>query len=289
MFIAKTIEALRRWRRESSGRVGFVPTMGALHAGHLSLVARGRPLCDRMVVSIFVNPTQFGPAEDFSRYPRTWDSDAAMCREAGVDCIFAPEVEVMYPPPPEGGVDVALDVPALTGDLEGALRPGHFAGVCRVVAKLFNMVQPDVAVFGQKDYQQLAVIRAMTHDLAMPIEIVGAPTMREDDGLAMSSRNRYLSDSERKQAVGLFKALTQGRYLIEQQGEVEPAAVEAAMGDIIMAHGFELQYAAARHPRTLGVLECIEPATTAGVVLLVAGRLGATRLIDNVLAGAQPA
>lgn len=239
-----------------------------------------REHAERVVVSVFVNPTQFGPGEDYDRYPRTWDTDCEKCQAVGVDGIFAPSVDEMYPP---DAPTCDVDVPALTVDLEGARRPGHFQGVCRVVAKLFNMVQPDVAVFGQKDYQQLAVIRAMTCDLAMPIDIVPGPTVREADGLAMSSRNRYLTADQREHAVGLYKALQQAKYIIEDQGETDPALVEEAMQQIITAHGFALDYAVVRHPQTLAKLDCIEPALTAGVVCLLAAKLGDVRLIDNML------
>ena len=279
MHIIKTVEQMRDYRRALTGRVGFVPTMGALHDGHLSLMTLARQTCDHVVVSVFVNPTQFGPHEDFDRYPRPFEQDVERCAEVGVDCVFAPPVEQVYPP---DAVDAMVDVPALAEELEAAERPGHFQGVCRVVTKLFNMVQPDEAVFGQKDYQQLAVVQAMVVDLAMPIEITGGPTLREPDGLAMSSRNRYLDETQRRHALGLSKALTHGKYLIEVQGEVEPQVVERAMAEVMTAHQVEVDYAAVRHARTLQPLSCIEPQVSP-VVLLVAGRLGKTRLLDNVL------
>lgn len=283
MRIVHSIAELRAYRAACKGRVGLVPTMGALHAGHVSLMDLARQGCDHLLVSLFVNPIQFNEASDFEHYPRTFEIDADMCRAAGVDCLFAPSVDQVYPP---DEVEVAVDVPALTDDLEGRHRPGHFQGVCRVVAKLFNMVQPDIAVFGEKDYQQLAVIRAMTRGLCMPIDIQAGPTIRETDGLAMSSRNRRLDDAQRGQALGLSKALKQGVYLIEQQGEVEPEAVETAMHDIMTAYGVDVEYAVVRHPRTLAPLASIDPQLMhgQGVVLLAAGHVGEVRLIDNMIA-----
>ncbi len=281
MFIAKTVDALREFRRGLSGSVAFVPTMGALHDGHLSLIAKAHELADHVVVSIFVNPTQFGPHEDLARYPRPVGDDLAQCRAAGAACAFHPEVDQMYPP---GLTACEIDVPAVTRDLEGAVRPDHFQGVCRVCMKLFNMVQPDVAVFGQKDYQQLALIRAMVADTALPLRIAAGPTVREADGLALSSRNRYLDPTQRKHALGLSKALRQAEQMI-RDGETDPAAVEEAMRVTMAAHHLAVDYAAVRHPLTLGGLDSVDPTTSGGVVALVAGRLGSVRLIDNLLIG----
>jgi len=282
MDVYETAAALGQARAEARGRVVLVPTMGALHEGHLSLIRRGRALGDWLVVSIFVNPAQFGPGEDYEHYPRTLEADLARCEAAGVDAVLAPSVAEVYPPTMP---DAWVDVPGLTGDLEGAHRPGHFAGVCRVVAKLFGMVQPDAAVFGQKDYQQLKVLEAMTADLAMPVQIEAGPTVREPDGLAISSRNQYLSGADREHALGLYKALWQARQMVEEAGETDPATVEEAMARMIRAHHLTLDYAVVRHPQTLGELDIVEPAVTGGVVALVAGRLGQVRLIDNMVMG----
>lgn len=282
MWIAENIADLRGHRRQFAGRVAFVPTMGALHPGHVSLMHAARKLADHVVVSIFVNPTQFGPNEDFNRYPRPIGRDIDACLAAGADGVFHPNVEVMYPPdaPP---CDVTI--PSMAGILEGAIRPGHFAGVCRVVAKLFNIVQPDVACFGQKDFQQCRVIEAMVRDLAFPITIAELATLRESDGLAMSSRNVYLKEDERRHAVGLYKALSAATSLIEEEGETNPGAVESAMRLVMQSHHIEPDYAVVRHPHTLAPLDVIAPASTGGVVALVAGRLGGVRLIDNKVIG----
>lgn len=281
MQILENLEQLTAYRQQRTGRVGFVPTMGALHAGHVSLVDIARQFSDDIIVSLFVNPTQFNEASDYEHYPRTFESDSAMCLAAGVDAVFCPPVEVMYP---RDEVEVAVDVPALTRELEGEKRPGHFQGVCRVVAKLFNMVQPDVAVFGEKDYQQLAVIRAMVAGLAMPIQIIAGPTVREQDGLAMSSRNRRLSDEDRPKALGLYKALTRGVEMLTHAHETDAATVEAAMRDVMLAHEVEVEYAVVRDPVTLARLDLNDAQATReqNAVLLVAGRLGDVRLIDNM-------
>lgn len=277
-----TIDDFRAARAALSGTLALVPTMGALHEAHLALVARGKAVADHVAVSIFVNPTQFGPSEDFDRYPRMFDRDLRRCEEAGVNLVFAPSVDEMYPP---AVMDAQVTVPELTQDLEGAARPGHFAGVCRVCAKLFNIVQPNVAVFGQKDYQQLKVIQAMVADLAMPLRIEPMPTRREADGLAMSSRNQYLDATQRRHAAGLFKALEQARALMEEEGESDPEAVERAMREVIEAHHMKVDYAVVRHPETLRALDAIEPALTGGVVALVAAHLGEVHLIDNMVLG----
>ncbi|MEX2389413.1 MAG: pantoate--beta-alanine ligase [Phycisphaeraceae bacterium] len=282
MELTHSVEDARTHRRSLKGTVAFVPTMGALHEGHLKLVEQGRSLADHVLVSIFVNPTQFGPGEDFEQYPRTLEADVAHCRSAGASGVFAPSADQMYP---AAAVETQVDVPLLTADLEGTFRPGHFQGVCRVVAKLLNVVQPDVAVFGQKDYQQLKVIEAMAADLLLPVRIVGMPTVREPDGLAMSSRNRYLAADARRHATGVYKALTQARQMIVDDGETDPAAVERAMVQTLEAHHLDVDYAVVRHPQTLALLDCIEPALTRGVVALIAARLGGVRLIDNMVIG----
>jgi pantoate--beta-alanine ligase len=278
MQIVENIQAVRarvrEWRAEGR-RIAFVPTMGNLHAGHLSLIELARRHGDRFVASIFVNPMQFGPNEDFNHYPRTPQRDADMLREAGCHLMFIPDVAQMYPNGHEFATRVS--VPAVSDVLCGEFRPGHFEGVATVVTKLFGIVQPDVAVFGEKDFQQLTVIRRMTADLCLPIEIVGAPTMRESDGLAMSSRNQYLTDSERALAPRLYVELSRARgrlvsgdrsyTLIERDGA---AALEAA--------GFSVDYFSIR--RTNDLLSP-EPADR-DLVLLAAVRLGRARLIDNL-------
>ena len=256
-------------------RVGFVPTMGNLHAGHRSLVALAREHADRVVASVFVNPTQFGPDEDFARYPRTPDADAAALGEAGADLLWLPSVATMYPLGVEAAVRIR--VPGVTDVLEGAHRPGHFDGVATVVARLFNQVQPDVAVFGRKDYQQLAVIRHMAADLAFPVAIVDAPTLREPDGLAMSSRNQYLDAAARARAPAIHHVLGAMRDGVLAGDGVR--AVEAAARDALAAAGFAVDYAVVRAP-DLG-----EPAAAGPWVALVAARLGSTRLIDNLAFG----
>jgi pantoate--beta-alanine ligase len=262
------------WRREGL-RIALVPTMGNLHAGHYSLVRAARERCDRVVASVFVNPTQFGPNEDFARYPRTLDADATGLQNEGCDLLFAPAVETMYP----FGLDAAthIDVKGVTETLEGAFRPGHFAGVATVVLRLLNLVQPDVALFGRKDYQQLLTIRRLVTDLCLPIEIADVATMREADGLAMSSRNQYLSAQERPSAtrvhatlLAMLEAVIRGDAIADIERDAF-ASLEAA--------GFRVDYAAVRRADDLA-----EVATDqrSGLIALVAARLGATRLIDNL-------
>lgn len=258
--------------------------MGALHEGHLSLVRTSVWHADHIIVSIFVNPTQFGPNEDFDRYPRPLERDLALCRDAGVTGIFNPSVEAVYPPHLP---TCQVNLPALADLLEGEMRPLHFGGVCRVVLKLLNIVQPDIAAFGQKDYQQWRIIEAMVEDLMLPVKIVGLPTLREADGLAMSSRNAYLSEEARKHASGIFKALKEARHLIEEEGETSPSAVEEAMTTILKAHRIDPQYAVIRHPRTLLPMDAIAPSLTGGAVALIAGLLDDVRLIDNMLIAAD--
>lgn len=260
------------WKRQGL-RVGFVPTMGNLHAGHYSLVTLARRHADRVVSSVFVNPTQFGPNEDFTRYPRTPEADTSGLEQAGCDVLWLPTVESMYP----FGVELAakVHVPGVSALLEGAHRPGHFDGVCTVVARLFNQVQPDMAAFGRKDYQQLAVIRQMVADLAFPIEIVGGDIVREDDGLAMSSRNQYLTADTRPQAAMIRQVLLGMRDA--SLAGTPRAQVEAEGAARLQAAGFQVDYAVVRLP-DLG-----EPGEGVGArVALVAARLGSTRLIDNI-------
>ena len=264
---------IRGWKREGL-RVGFVPTMGNLHAGHYSLVALARQQVDRVVSSVFVNPTQFGPNEDFTRYPRTPDADTSGLQAAGCDVLWLPDVAAMYP----FGVELAanIHVPGVSATLEGAFRPGHFDGVCTVVSRLFNQVQPDVAVFGKKDYQQLAVIRQMVADLHFPIQIVGGDIVREANGLAMSSRNQYLSDEERATAAVIHRTLLTMRDAI--RAGTPRAQVEASADAVLRDAGFVPDYAVVRS------LDLGEPADgQAGArVALIAARLGRTRLIDNI-------
>ncbi len=259
-----------------NGKVGFVPTMGNLHEGHLALVAKAQELADVVVVSIFVNPLQFGPGEDLDAYPRTLLTDQQHLAEQGVDLLFAPTVAQMYP---QGQEQLhTVHVPeSLEGKLCGRSRPGHFTGVATVVTKLFNMVQPDLAVFGEKDFQQLAVIRRMVADLDMPITIVGLPTVREEDGLAKSSRNGYLTQAERRTAPILHRALQQAAQKI-QAGEKNFAQIQQSAVKHIAAAGFELDYLFILNAHTL------EPAESADkdVLLAVAAWLGKPRLIDNV-------
>ncbi|MDH7452471.1 pantoate--beta-alanine ligase [Luteimonas composti] len=262
-----------RWKREGL-RVGFVPTMGNLHAGHFSLVRLARTWADRVVASVFVNPTQFGPNEDFSRYPRTPEQDAAGLGEAGCDLLWLPSVETMYPDGPDAAV--RMRVPGVTELLEGAHRPGHFDGVATVVARLFNQVQPDVAAFGSKDYQQLAVIRRMVRDLAFPIELLAGETVREADGLAMSSRNQYLDAAQRAAAPEIHRTLLAMREAT--RAGVSPAQAEVDAAARLQGHGFAVDYAALRRED----LEPVGDAPSGRLVALIAARIGNTRLIDNL-------
>jgi pantoate--beta-alanine ligase len=267
-------------RRGKGRAVALVPTMGSLHEGHLSLVRIARGHADTVIASVFVNPLQFGEGEDFERYPRDLDRDRALLAGEGVDAVFAPAVAEMYPP--EAGSPTRVEVPALSGILEGEFRPGHFAGVATVVTKLFNIVAPDVAVFGEKDFQQLAVIRRLVRDLCLPVRIVGAPIARDADGLALSSRNRYLSASERHAAPALFRTLDAARRRVAG-GERTWAAVEADATAALSAAGFVPDYVAVR--RADDLTPPGEGDVAAGLVVLGAARLGRTRLIDNVRVG----
>jgi pantoate--beta-alanine ligase len=268
--------------RTKGWRVGLVPTMGYLHEGHLSLVRASSARCEATVVSLFVNPVQFGANEDFSTYPRDFERDCRLCREAGVAVVFAPHAGDMY----AADRSVTVEERALSSGLCGASRPGHFAGVCTVVAKLFNIVRPDVAVFGQKDAQQLAVIRRMVRDLDFQVEIVGAPIVREADGLAMSSRNVYLSAAERAQALGLNRVLAFAARQVEE-GQRAAGPLREAMTAFLAGSypGVAVDYIAIVDAATLAPLEVLEGDT----LLAIAARVGRTRLIDNLTLNASAA
>ena len=267
--VAESVVELRELVADLPGPVVLVPTMGALHEGHRALVRHARTLGGSVVVSVFVNPTQFGPGEDFDRYPRTWDADLAALAEEGADVVLHPGVDEVYP---AGAVGVTVHPGPLGDVLEGAVRPGHFAGVLTVVATLFGMVRPDVAVFGEKDYQQLTLIRAMARELALGVEVVGVPTVREDDGMALSSRNRYLDPAQRSAAAAISAALRAG----VAAGDRGPDAVLAAARRVLDAEpSLVLDYVALTDP-DLGPAPSDGPAR-----LLVAARAGSTRLIDN--------
>ena len=276
MRIATTIAETRafvRHARNSNRSVGLVPTMGAFHGGHRALMRRARGDGDIVVVSLFVNPLQFGPGEDLAAYPRDFDTDALAAQEEGVDIVFAPEAQEMYP----GEQLTTVQVRGMTEGLCGEARPGHFVGVTTVCAKLFGIVQPDRAYFGEKDYQQLQVIRRMVADLNMSLMIVGVPTVRETDGLAMSSRNRYLSEKERAASPALYRALQAGAEAV-REGATGPQAETVVRQALAAEPLFKVQYVAAVHPETLA------PADRSGppMVLAAAAHLGRTRLIDNI-------
>ena len=281
MIIAKTIREVReniaQWRREGFS-VGLVPTMGYLHEGHASLVDRAVADCDRVVVSDFVNPTQFAPNEDLESYPRDFGHDCKLLEEHGCDMVFYPSVEEMYAPNAATYVEILDEMPK---QLCGKTRPIHFRGVCTVVSKLFNIVQPDKAFFGQKDAQQLAVIRRMVRDLSYGIEIVGCPIVRENDGLAKSSRNTYLDANERKAALVLSKAVFRGEYLVKS-GVTDGEKVLAEMTAIISAEPLaKIDYVSAVDGETMLPVDAI----TNGVLVAMAVYIGKTRLIDNFIAG----
>jgi len=264
----------RRWRADGH-KIVLVPTMGALHNGHLSLIKRGRQLGERLVVSIFVNPAQFGPREDYSRYPQTFSADKNRCLTGGADAIFCPAPEAMYPAEFETWVNVDV----LTSILEGAVRPTHFRGVCTIVLKLLNIVAPDIAVFGQKDYQQYVVIKRMIDDLNLPVKIVVGPTVREPDGLALSSRNVYLSRAQRETAGVLYGTLVWAKKQIAA-GKNRPARLAQHMKEVIeLDSGFRTEYIEFADPQTLKRQKTISPPT----IILLAARLGRTRFIDNII------
>lgn len=265
---------IQRWRRESA-RIALVPTMGNLHAGHISLLERARALADRTVVSIFVNPIQFGKGEDYAKYPSTLEADQQKLAAAGLDVLFAPNLAQLYP----GGIeeDTRVTVPGLSTILCGQYRPGHFSGVATVVTKLFNNVQPDLALFGEKDYQQLLVIKRMVHDLLIPVEILGMPIIRESDGLAMSSRNGYLNTEERARAPKIFATLCEAAEKLQRQTHSLIAIETAAMAELAAA-GFRPEYFSVRRTSDLGTPQSGETA----VQILAAAWLGSARLIDNL-------
>jgi pantoate--beta-alanine ligase len=272
-------EACEAARRRGE-RLGFVPTMGALHAGHLALVAEARRRAGTAVVSIFVNPTQFGPGEDLARYPRDLEADVARLTPLDVAVVFAPEAAAMYPP----GDETRVRVGSVAEPLCGPFRPKHFEGVATVVAKLFALVGACDAVFGRKDYQQLLVLRRMARDLFFPVDVVGVPIVREPDGLAMSSRNAYLSPSDRTKALALARGLERAGRAFEQ-GERDPRALERLAREPVAAVASSIDYVQVRDPDTLGA---VEGAAGGRALLAIACRIGSTRLIDNVVLGEDP-
>ena len=274
MEIVKTIEDARALRSRL-GRLALVPTMGALHAGHLSLIAHARNNAPHVAASIFVNPTQFGPKEDYTKYPRPIEEDLEKCEKAGVDFVFQPAADEIYPP---GLPDIVVDLPSLSSVLEGKHRPGHFKGVCQVVAKLFNILQPNAACFGQKDFQQLRIIRAMVDALDMPIDIIACPTLRDPDGLALSSRNAYLSADERQRALAISRALMMA-WAEFRSGINQTNRLIATMQRPLLENHLNIDYVAAVDALTLKPVEKVELPT----VLAIAARVGNTRLIDNVM------
>jgi pantoate--beta-alanine ligase len=279
MIVVQTVSDCRV-ERAKLGRLALVPTMGALHAGHLSLIEIARKHAEKVAVSIFVNPTQFGPREDFTKYPRPIEADLAKCRDAGVDLVFNPPPEQMYPP--HAAAQVHLDMPDLNGVLEGRIRPHHFKGVCQVVAKLFNILRPEAACFGQKDYQQFLIIKAMAAALDWPIEIILCPTVRDPDGLAMSSRNQFLTADERQRALSISRSLFAARDEFAK-GVRQTNRLLATMQNILLDPGSQgrvplsVDYVAAVDAETLKNVEVVSKPT----VLAVAARVGTTRLIDN--------
>ncbi|MEW6188161.1 MAG: pantoate--beta-alanine ligase [Thermodesulfobacteriota bacterium] len=276
----KKMQTIADRARQAGKRIALVPTMGALHEGHLTLMDQARSRADVVVVSIFVNPIQFGPQEDFEKYPRDPGKDSRLTEKRGVDILFAPEARDIYPP----DFQTRVTVEKVTRNLCGAVRPGHFQGVTTVVCKLFHIVKPHLALFGQKDYQQLMVIRQMVNDLNMDVEVTGIPTVREADGLAMSSRNAYLSAEERISARSLSRALNEARSLFVR-GERESRVLLDRATDLISRQpGSRIEYAKVCHPRTLEDISVIEE----GGLLALAVWIGATRLIDNCLLEEKP-
>ncbi len=272
-----TLSDLRTARLSLKGTVGLVPTMGYLHEGHLSLIRQAKAECEHVIVTIFVNPTQFGPSEDLSKYPRDLERDLNLISPLGVDIVWTPTAEVIYPT----GYQTWVEVEAMTQPLEGSMRPGHFKGVTTVVAKLFNATQPDMAYFGQKDAQQAAVIRQMVRDLNFPLEVMICPTTREADGLAMSSRNKYLSEAERKAAVVLFRSLSAAKALYEA-GERDGEKIRGKMKEVLAAEPLaQMQYVSCADYDTLAELNEIK----GKALLSMAVFLGKTRLIDNFILG----
>jgi len=278
MQTCKTVQEIRdesRTLRQNGKRIGFVPTMGALHEGHLSLVRAAKAQCDAVIVSIFVNPTQFGPSEDFSKYPRTFQRDCELLQKEGVDLIFAPSVEEMYPP--EAVTYVTVE--GLSEKLCGKSRPGHFRGVATVVCKLFHVVEPNLAFFGQKDAAQVAIVRRMVRDLNLPVEIVVCPIVREPDGLAMSSRNAYLNPQQRQSALLLSRSLRNVRRLFDEGERTASRLTEAGKHAFAEHRSVRLDYFEIVDPDTLAAMQLIErPA-----LIAVAAWVGTTRLIDNLV------
>lgn len=259
-------------------RVGLVPTMGALHAGHISLVERAREECDYVITTIFVNPTQFGPNEDFSRYPRTLDADLELLKTARADLVFTPAASDMYP----AGASTAVLPPRVSLPLDGEFRPGHFQGVATIVLKLFNILPASIAYFGQKDYQQCQVIQQMVEELNVPIRIQVCPTVREADGLAMSSRNRYLSPEQRQSALCLWRALQLAQQMLSQGEPIE--SIEQSMRTLLLTQGADrIDYARVVDRATLTAPAVDQNGTTSPLVALIAAHVGTTRLIDNLL------
>jgi pantoate--beta-alanine ligase len=273
--VLRTVADVRAWRA-GAGRVGFVPTMGALHAGHMSLVERAVRESDAAVASIFVNPTQFGPNEDFTSYPRREDEDIALLERSACAAAFVPPVAEIYPP----GDATRVTPGPIAAPLEGAARPGHFVGVATVVAKLLAIVRPDVAYFGQKDFQQLRVLQTIARDLRLGAGVVGCPTVREPDGLAMSSRNAYLTAEQRRDALALSRGLFAARELWER-GERDARVLRARVTELAGANGVALEYVSVADPLTLAELD----GPSEGAVISLAARVGRARLIDNVLLG----
>jgi pantoate--beta-alanine ligase len=269
------MRAASRASRRGGRRLGFVPTMGALHEGHLSLVRAARASCDTVAASIFVNPTQFGPNEDLAKYPRSFERDREWLEREGVELLFAPAVEEMYP----AGAVTWVTVEGLSDKLDGRSRPGHFRGVTTVVAKLFHIVEPDAAFFGQKDAAQVAVIRRMVRDLRMPVEIVVGPIVREADGLAMSSRNAYLDATQRKEALVLYRALERVKLLADSGERDVTKLIGAGREEFSRERSVRLDYFEVVNPETLDPVETI----SAGALVAVAAYVGTTRLIDNLL------
>lgn len=284
MKIIRSPTAMTAWSERLTREgvtIGLVPTMGALHEGHRALIRAARLRCDALVVSIFVNPTQFGPREDLAKYPRPISRDRALCRKEGVDVCFEPTVQAMYP----NGFETVVTLPTVARRWEGEIRPHHFSGVATVVTKLFGIVRPQLALFGQKDFQQSVLVRQLVKDLNLGVEMVVCPTVRETDGLAMSSRNIYLSQEERKRAVTLYKSLRAGAEAI-RRGVIEGAAVQEMMIEVIKKEpAFSIDYLAVCDPTTLEPLSTV----TQKAVLLGAVRIGAVRLIDNILVPAEQA
>lgn len=278
MKIIRSLTAMAAWSERlvpEGVRIGLVPTMGALHEGHRALIRAARLRCDALVVSIFVNPTQFGPQEDLAKYPRPISQDRALCRKEGVDICFEPTVEAMYP----SGFQTMVTLPAIARRWEGGVRPHHFSGVATVVTKLFGIVHPQISLFGQKDFQQSTLVRQLVKDLNLGVEIIVCPTVREADGLAMSSRNVYLLPDERKRAVTLYKSLQAGAEAI-QRGVTNGTTIQEAMVQVIKGEpAMTIDYLAVCDPHRLEPLSAV----TSRVVLLGAVRIGSVRLIDNLL------